>query len=133
MDSLSFKQIVNGSANVRITPDHLIYAVDLTMVVTGQDRNNSARALRRISGKTFPSSKLIKKNISTSSGEYETSFVTFSDAIELVMVLPGKIAQEIRSRFVKIICQYMSNDPVLKDQIGSIEVFTNFFILLIII
>ena len=127
MDRLSFEQIVKGSnSSVKITPDQMIYAVDLVMVITGQDRNNSAKVLRRVSEKkSFPESKLIKRKISTPSGEYDTTFVTFPDAIELVMVLPGKIAQEFRSRFVKIICQYMSNDPVLKDQIGSFtEVFT---------
>ena len=59
---------------------------------------------------------MIKRRISSG---HEATVISFTDAIELIMVLPGKIAKTLRANFVKIICQYMSRDPVLKDQIGS--------------
>lgn len=38
--SISFAEIVaDRAADVRITPDNMIYAVDLVMVMTGKDRN----------------------------------------------------------------------------------------------
>ena len=38
--TLSFDEIIPGNG-VRVTSDNMIYAVDLTMVITGKHRNES--------------------------------------------------------------------------------------------
>jgi len=119
---MCFSNIIQHSeTNVRITSDDkMIYAVDLTMVITKQDRNNSAGILRKLVTKgLFPETKIMKRKLAGSS-TYQTSLIDFDDAIELVMVLPGKIAQGIRAGFVKALRHY---NAILKGQIGSTKVF----------
>ncbi len=45
--------------------------------------------------------------------------MTFQDAIELIMVLPGKVAKETRAQFANIIRRYMAGDETLVDEIRS--------------
>jgi hypothetical protein len=42
--SLSFNELIPGNS-VRVTFDNLIYAVDLTMAMTGKDLNHSCKFL----------------------------------------------------------------------------------------
>jgi hypothetical protein len=43
-ETLSFAELVQGrDSSVRVTADGLLYAVDLVMVMTGKDKNNSAQ------------------------------------------------------------------------------------------
>lgn len=45
--NISFAEIIHGrDATVRVTHDHMIYAVDLVMVMTGYDRNYAAQVLQ---------------------------------------------------------------------------------------
>ena len=94
-------------ATVRVTEDNLIYAVDLVMVVTGKDANQSAEVLRRLSNEIFAQSKLQSRKLSTHNGS-NTKLLTFKHAIELIMVLPGKMAKEIRGQFADIIHRHMA-------------------------
>jgi hypothetical protein len=83
----------------------MIYAVDLVMVVTGNDRNNAGEVIRRtpeMLERSFPGR-----------GKGRTKLVTFQGAIELVMVLPGKVAKETRAQFAGIIQRYMAGDELL--------------------
>jgi hypothetical protein len=52
-------------------------------------------------------------------GNGRTKLVTFQDAIELVMVLPGKVAKETRTQFASIIQRYMAGDQSLIAEIQS--------------
>jgi hypothetical protein len=45
--------------------------------------------------------------------------VTFQDAIELIMVLPGKIAKESRVQFAEIIKRYLAGDESLVQEIRA--------------
>jgi hypothetical protein len=41
---ISFAELIQGrDSSVRITDDNLLYAVDLTMVINGADRNNASK------------------------------------------------------------------------------------------
>jgi len=54
MGTISFDELVHGhDATVRVTADRLIYAVDLVMVVTGKNREDSAKVIRDISEDKF--------------------------------------------------------------------------------
>ena len=82
-------------ATVRVTPDKLLYAVDLVMVMTNKDRDQAAMVLRRLSEKLFSSCKFVEQRTS-SHGGYKTKLLGFQDAINLIMVLPGKCCPENR-------------------------------------
>lgn len=114
----SFSEIVKGrDSSVRVTDDGLLYAVDLTMVMTGLARDQAGLALRRSSEK-FQSIKMIERQLS-SHGGHRTKLVSFDDAIELVMVLPGKVAKETRCGFRDIIKRYLAGDMSLISEINA--------------
>jgi hypothetical protein len=43
--------------------------------------------------------------------------VSFANAIKLLMLLPGKLAQAHRSKFAQTLCQYYAGDAKLKAEI----------------
>ena len=105
---ISFDGIDTPSKQVvHLSEDSKIHAVDLVMRITGHNRNYSAEILRRLEkNDTFDSSKFILR-ISDGSRGHPNKLLTFQDAIELVMVLPGQIAKAIRAQFANVITQYM--------------------------
>ena len=117
--SFSFAEIVHGrDSSVRVTDDGLLYAVDLVMVITGKDRDHAGQAIRDISDKIFLPGNFSERNTG-GSGNSKTKLVNFRDAIQLVMVLPGKIAKETRAQFAEIIKRYMAGDQTLITEIKA--------------
>lgn len=94
------------------------------MVVTGSNRDDSGKALRRLSDENFSSDKLTERNTG-GSGNSRTKLVTFQNAIELIMVLPGKIAKETRTKFANIITRYLAGDDSLVTEIEANAQSTN--------
>lgn len=116
---ISFEEIVQGRDSiVRVTDDSLLYAVDLAMVVTGKTAKEACRDLRGIPEHVFPNTKFIERMISTRGG-YPTKFVSFTNGIELVMVLNGDVARMTRVRFADIIRRYMAGDATLLGEINT--------------
>ena len=116
---LSFAELVKGrDASVRVTNDNLIYAVDLTMVVTGKERDYSGQILRTLPSELFHSGKFIERQLSNRGG-HKTKLLTMDDAILLIMVLPGETAKEVRHQFASIIRRYMAGDQQLVNEINS--------------
>ena len=120
--SISFSEVVQGrEARVRVTDDGMIYAVDLVMVMTGKCRNDAGQALRNLPDEVFSSVKFTEKNTGGSGGS-RTKLVSFEDSIELVMVLPGKVAKETRRKFANIIQRYLAGDKSLVAELeGNAE------------
>ena len=116
---ISFEEIIEGrDSSVRVTEDGLIFAVDLAVAVTGKSRDEAGMAIRRIPEEVFPSNKMIERSL-PGKGNGRTRLLTFQDAIELIMVLPGKVAKETRAQFANIIRRYMAGDETLVDEIRS--------------
>jgi len=116
---LSFSEIVHGrESSVRITDDCLLYAVDLVMVVSGKNRNDAGWTLRNIPEETFPSVKITDRKM-PGKGNAHTKLLTFQNAVELVMVLPGQIAKETRTKFANIIHRFMAGDSTLVADIQA--------------
>ena len=110
--SFSFAEIVHGrDSSVRVTDDGLLYAVDLVMVVTGKNCNHSNECLRDLDPSLFNNDNFVIRE--------RSRLITFQDAIELVMVLPGKIAKETRSQFSDIIKRYIGGDQTLITEINA--------------
>jgi len=77
-----------------------------------------SQILRRIPEDIFPSSKLVTKK-TPGSGNAHTKLLSFDNAIELIMVLPGKIAKQIRTQFADIIRRYLAGDATLAEDIEA--------------
>ena len=115
----SFAEIVKGrDASVRVTDDMMFWVVDLAMVVAGKSRDDAGMIIRRIPEEVFPSVKMTERSM-PGKGNGRTKLVSFKDAIELIMVLPGKIARETRAQFAGIIQRYMAGDESLIAEIQS--------------
>jgi hypothetical protein len=52
-------------------------------------------------------------------GNGRTKLVGFQDAIELIMVLPGKVAKETRAKFADIIRRYLAGDKSLITEVEA--------------
>ena len=115
--ALSFDEIIPGNS-VRVTSDNMIYAVDLTMVITGKPRDQAGLTLRNLSEESFPSIKFIERPTG-GRGNGKTKLVSFNDALELIMVLPGKMAKEMRVKFADIIKRYLAGDASLVKEVQA--------------
>ena len=110
--SISFAEIIHGrDSTVRVTSDHLIYAVDLVMVMTGKNCNDSNECLRELSSSLFNKDNFLIRS--------RSRLVSFTHAIELVMVLPGQTAKESRVQFANILRRYMAGDATMHAEIQA--------------
>ena len=113
---LSFASIVQGrDSTVRVTDDGLGDVVDVVMVVTGKNCNHSNEVLRRMDNALFDNAKCVMRE--------GRRYASLRDIITLIMVLPGKIAKEIRSQFAEIIENYIrenfsSDEGSSPEQVG---------------
>lgn len=103
---------------MRVTDDNFLFAVDLVMVMTAKNRNDSGQTLRNIPDEIFSSVKFTERNTG-GPGNSKTKLVSFENAIELVMVLPGKVAKETRCKFRDIIKRYLAGDKSLLVEIEA--------------
>lgn len=117
MACVNFDELLPGS-RVTVYPGQQLDAVELTMVVTGKEKKLALQDLRRIPEDVFESFKLRLLKL-PGEGNRKTKTVHFRDAIELVMVLPGKLAKESRKKFADIILRYFAGDQSLAAEIES--------------
>lgn len=100
---LSFAAIVQGrDSNVRVTDDGLGDVVDVVMVVTGKNCNHANEALRNLRPSLYDNEKFVIRN--------GRRYASLRDIITLIMVLPGKMAKELRSQFAEIIENYIRDN-----------------------
>ena len=100
---LSFAAIVQGrESSARVTEDGLVDLVDLVMVVTGKNCNDSNEVLRDLKPSLFDKGLILMRG--------KRRYVTLKDAITLIMVLPGKMATELRKQFAEIIEKYIKEN-----------------------
>ncbi len=112
---ISFAGVVQGcNYLVRVTHDDLIHAVDLVGVISGKNSNDSGQTLRRLPNEMFRREKIIQRR---NAEGIMKKLIGFSDAIELIMVLPGKTAKNIRKQFANIIVRYLDGDRSMCHEI----------------
>jgi hypothetical protein len=111
MRVFNFKELVpNG--HVTVTEDGMLHAVELSMLVTGQNRIRAHHTLHRV----FNKGKLIVRR-TPGRGNAHTKMVSVENAIELIMTLPGKMARQYRLQFVDIIKRYLDGDQTMISEI----------------
>ena len=105
-NKISFASIVQDSdAYVRVTDDGYLVAVDLAMLVTGKKKTDAVKVLRNLKEKTFSASKFTTRDF-PGAGNKGVCLVAIDDAIELIMVLPGNTAKEMRGNFANVLHRY---------------------------
>jgi hypothetical protein len=115
--NFSFASIVEGrDASVRVTDDGLLVAVDLAMVVSKKSQNNAGKDLRNLKENIFSAAKFTARDM-PGAGNKGVKLVAFNDAIELIMVLPGKSAKCMRKQFANIIVRYLDGDRSMCTEI----------------
>jgi hypothetical protein len=108
---LSFSEIINGKeAFVRMTDDGYLFVVDLVMVVTGHNRETALKTLKRLDPAMFHPDKIVERLNTQGS---LTKLILFRNAIELIMILPGKTAKDLRVKFSSIIQRFLEGDQSL--------------------
>ena len=80
----------------------MLSAVDLVMAVTGKNCNHANELLRKLKPARFR-----RDNFSVVS---RARYVTLEHAVELVMVMPGRLARQARRQFADIIVRYLDGD-----------------------
>lgn len=73
---------------------------------------------RCIDNDIFQSDKMSDRSL-PGKGNGHTKLLTFENAIELVMVLPGQVAKETRTQFANIIRRYLAGDHSLISEIQA--------------
>ena len=112
-----FSTLITGG-RVRVTEDRLLFAVDLTMLVTEKSRDESGCLLRRLDQEVFSQTKFTIRQ-TPGKGNAHTRLLTYDAAIELVMVLPGKVAKEKRLEFAGLLRRYFAGDLTLIAEIHA--------------
>ena len=106
----SFEEIVQGQdARVRVTDDSLMVAVDLAMLASGKNKNDAGKDLRDLKEEDFSAAKFTVRNL-PGKGNQNIKLVSFENAIDLIMVLPGKALKHVRKHFKDIIVRYLDGD-----------------------
>ena len=93
-------------------------AVDLAMLSSGKNKNDAGKDLRDLKEETFSAAKFTVRSL-PGKGNSNIKLVSFQDAIELIMVLPGKVAKETRIKFANIIKRYLAGDSSLITEIQA--------------
>ena len=74
------------------------------------------QVIRRIPPDIFNPSKFIERQLHPG---FATKLLTFEDAIEFVMVLPGQTALAVRQQFARILRRYIAGDHSLINEIEA--------------
>ena len=117
---ISFAELVKDhDANVRVTTDGLfLYAVDLAMVITGKDKDEAEQALRSIPDNIVHSLKFsLWQHFTTSEEQKTEQVVGFWHAIQLTMVLSGKMAMSNRVQMVDNIKKNMDANKAMHAEL----------------
>jgi len=76
------------------------------------------QTIARIPDSDFDSSKIIERQLSSRGGP-KTKLLSFKDAVEFIMVLPGEFAKGVRKQFADIITRYAAGDKSLHNEINA--------------
>jgi len=112
LKTISFADIVKDrESHVRISHDGLVHCPDLVSAMTGKNCNHANECLRDLDPSLFDNARFVIRG--------RTKFLPFKDSIELIMILPGKVAKETRAQFADVIRRYMAGDQSMHAELRS--------------
>ena len=129
VENFSFSCIVQDRiADVRLIDKTWLVAVDLAVAMSGKSPDHAGRDVRDLKEELFSKRDFVRKTL-PGTGNANIRMVDFENAIKLVMVLPGKIARNLRAQFVHIIVRHLKSTGVFAqmartDSINQVISFT---------
>jgi hypothetical protein len=93
--------------------------IDLVKAGTGKDGNQSGMWLRRNQSRLCNIRNQCKVFRFMGFGQKNVNLITFNNAINLITMLPGPIAQAIRANFIEIGHRYLGGDTTMKKEIDA--------------
>ena len=122
VSSIPFDEIMPGAA-VRLTVingTQYLSIRDIIMHVCGKNVNEAGEVWRNV---TNERKKEVHESVLTfkfpGRGQQDQPVITFPGALKLIMFLPGKNAQALRSKMVTILTRYFAGDPSLLKEIEA--------------
>jgi hypothetical protein len=103
------------SGTVRVTKDSHFHAIDLICAVSGSTRDYAGRALARL----LAGNQLCESDVKycVRGEKMKIPLVSFTNAIKLMMLLPGKNAKDGRAKFARVLHKYIAGDPDLRAEL----------------
>jgi hypothetical protein len=109
----------NGLCIIRMTPDKKAAAIDIVMLATGKDNHDSAQIIRKLEKSDDVNIANffidVEKYQFSGPGQRKIYILDASEAIELLMMLPGKKAKAFRRESAALLTRLFSGDPTLHD------------------
>ena len=87
------------------------------MVVTGKNADDAAKALRNLSDDLYRQAKFTCRTPPT--GGRPTRFVTYEDALQLVMALGGKQTKLMKAQCAEILTRYFAGDSTMVKELQA--------------
>lgn len=121
MRMISLKSILPKATDVPVTDingEPHLWAIDLSMAITGKNRNDAGKVLRNLKPSLFDTANITEMNLAENAGRM-TKLIPFKYTIALVMVLPGDIAKTARSQCCELIARFIAGDQTLHPEINA--------------
>ena len=123
---IDFGHLVNSSggsqSKVRVIRDrNLIFAIELAAVFTGKTINDAGLCLRRLhSNNRFPNSKYVQQHLHIRGNTDTTKLLTLENALQLIMILPGPLADSARESFAVHLTRCVAQDVQMRSAIPGL-------------
>ena len=120
--TLQDRSVVGPIRKTGEEPPH-ISVIDVAAVITGKNHDAAAQDFRRMSER-YPEVRAKCTDYKFPGRRQRNTPVTCATGvIELVMLLPGRIAARVRSEAARILCRYLGGDLGLVDEVCAIRGF----------
>ena len=107
--------------NLRKTDDKKISMIDVVSAVAGKGKHDSARILKAIC-KNFPKvEQKLSRHTFQEAVQQETPIADSTTMIEIIMLLPGSIAADVRIEASKLLVRYLDDDLKLVDEVQKLS------------
>ena len=119
---LCLQELTDGSVrSIRKTAEDppRVAVYDVLQVVTGCSAHNCSNVFSRVS-QAFPEVNTGCSNFKFSGrGQRETPVAELRTIVEIIMVLPGRAASQVRKAAADVMVRYLGGDPSLVEEIAA--------------
>jgi hypothetical protein len=115
---------VGNTVRNQPTPENLRGAqsvIDIVMNITGQDRHDAAQTIRNLSDKFTDVGNAFSNFQFEGQGQRETPVARLATIVEIIMLLPGRIAALIRKKCAEVFVRYLGGDLTLIGEVQQIR------------
>ena len=100
-----------------------ISVIDVATFVTGKSASNAARDVAFVRDRHPEVSQKLGHFLFPGQGQRNTPVTSATGIIEIVMLLPGRMASHVRRQASELLCRYLGGDIALVDEVCAIRGF----------